>query len=379
MKDQNSPYIKGTVFPALTGLRAIAAYLVFLHHFPISTDLIGNTLRRITLEFHCGVTVFFVLSGFLISFRYSNKARPSTRWFLRYMWDRFTRIYPMFFVVVVGTVLFQKITDPLTWIANLTFTASFLNPSEFVLPHLWSLAVEECFYLAAPLIFFSISPNRPLTIWRPMLAVLLCGAALLWIGLHFPNSGFFSKVNVFLLRTFFGHSFEFFCGIFLGRLLLERPHLLAVESRKSAYYTYGGMAGAAFTIVGMTLLQAMPHGIGLWHPSGFLFNNLVLPVFTSFLIFGLITERTRVSRILSTKVFDQLGKSSYCFYLIHIGVLSGVIIPDNDLKKLGLFLVTLSLSLLAFHFFENPLRTKLRALGARKPEEVEESDLRTAA
>ena len=51
-------------FPALTGLRAIAAYMVFFHHFNFFSQFGESLLSRMVNEFYAGVSVFFVLSGF---------------------------------------------------------------------------------------------------------------------------------------------------------------------------------------------------------------------------------------------------------------------------------------------------------------------------
>ena len=57
------------IFPSLTGIRAIAAYMVFIHHY---NTFANKGLHDFFGEFHIGVTLFFVLSGFLIAHRYYN-------------------------------------------------------------------------------------------------------------------------------------------------------------------------------------------------------------------------------------------------------------------------------------------------------------------
>ncbi|MEO6499619.1 MAG: hypothetical protein ABIN95_11415, partial [Mucilaginibacter sp.] len=59
--------------PALTGVRAVAAYLVFIsHYYYIFGENFPQIVNRFLGEFHIGVTIFFVLSGFLITYRYYN-------------------------------------------------------------------------------------------------------------------------------------------------------------------------------------------------------------------------------------------------------------------------------------------------------------------
>src|SRR5215207_8097819 len=85
----------------LTSLRMIAALLVFLHHYyPFAAEpRSANFWQSIALEGHIGVTVFFVLSGFLITLRYYNtfKSKPSREQLFDYIRKRIARIYPLYF------------------------------------------------------------------------------------------------------------------------------------------------------------------------------------------------------------------------------------------------------------------------------------------
>lgn len=82
-------------FPALTGLRALAAWLIFFYHTnPLDQQGLPG---RIIAEFHVGVAVFFVLSGFLICLRYGSQLELSPQWLGNYVRHRFARIYPLYF------------------------------------------------------------------------------------------------------------------------------------------------------------------------------------------------------------------------------------------------------------------------------------------
>ena len=54
-------------------MRAIAAYMVFLHHYAVDPRLAGP-LVKLLLQCHVGVTLFYVLSGFLVTYNYSERA-----------------------------------------------------------------------------------------------------------------------------------------------------------------------------------------------------------------------------------------------------------------------------------------------------------------
>jgi peptidoglycan/LPS O-acetylase OafA/YrhL len=79
-------------YPALTGLRAVAAYLVFFVHF-IPAGL-SDWAARVIGQFYVGVGMFFVLSGFVIATRYQSSVQWTRAWWRYYVWRRAARIYP---------------------------------------------------------------------------------------------------------------------------------------------------------------------------------------------------------------------------------------------------------------------------------------------
>ena len=100
--------------PALTGVRALAAYLVFISHFSEVFDGgFPHIIQRFLGEFHIGVSIFFVLSGFLITYRYYNSFHLTKDWFKQYLKNRVARIYPMYFLLTIAAFVYYFITkDP---------------------------------------------------------------------------------------------------------------------------------------------------------------------------------------------------------------------------------------------------------------------------
>ena len=100
--------------------------------------------------------------------------------------------------------------------------------------------------------------------------------------------------------------------------------------------------------------------IGIVSYWGKLINNLLLPLFgIAPLYWGLITEETYFSKILSTRLFLVLGSSSYMFYLIHVGVFSRILLEMTD----NLFVIWILLNLLAiilYKYAEIPLNNYFR-------------------
>src|SRR5580698_8119268 len=98
-------------YPALTGVRAVGATVVFLDHFPLWPD------RHITINV---MAFFFVLSGFLIPRIYFETAELKGQWLARYFSNRFARIYPVYFLLLTIAVCLRHDFRPWTLVSNYT-------------------------------------------------------------------------------------------------------------------------------------------------------------------------------------------------------------------------------------------------------------------
>jgi peptidoglycan/LPS O-acetylase OafA/YrhL len=265
-------------------------------------------------EFHIGVTLFFVLSGFVITWRYDRRgaARRRESFLKDYLVNRFARIYPLYFVLAVPVMLFFHVRSPSAWFFNLTIFTKY----EAGIPQAWSLRVEECFYLLAPAIFLLWRRNRLL----PLAAAGAATAALLPLWLVPALGPLLGPPRNLFLYSFFGRFFEFYVGIWLAKRV-ARAGTTPPPGRRFPLWTATGIAGMAGIVVGLAAIKAAvgpAYLYGLYHPAGVALNNLVLPVFIAAFYWGLIRERSWVRSALSTRVADLLGRSSYAFYLIHI-------------------------------------------------------------
>ncbi len=154
-------------FTALDGLRGVAILTVLATHYSGFAPKTGwgEIVHTLTSGGYLGVSLFFVLSGFLIT-RILIQTRESARYFSTFYIRRSLRIFPLYFaylalVVLGGYVLWNRVTGqpyqlgphliayPL-YASNLWFEPR-LDPS---LGHLWSLAIEEQFYLVWPFVVF---------------------------------------------------------------------------------------------------------------------------------------------------------------------------------------------------------------------------------
>ena len=362
MGEVSKPY-----FPALTGLRAVAAALVLAHHFnPLRPARVGWRLHSLVAEMHVGVTVFFVLSGFLIGYRYLGQERVPLR---TYFANRFARIYPMYFLLTTATFLVIHQTNPVsnygdfnTYLLNITFLRGLFEEYLYTgIPQGWSLTVEEMFYVSAPLAFWLIRRNARWLGALP-LGLGLLGVGLVLLGRGAAWHGFFGSFDFLFQFTYLGRAVEFFVGVALA-WWLRRPG----ASVAPRYLTYFGLAGCLLSLVGLSLLHGPAVGaFGVMQPAGMLLNNVLLPLLgIGPLLWGLAREDTWLSRLLSSRPLLLLGKSSYVFYLLHMGVLQHLLhnwLQSNVLAVLVLY----GVSIVLYWLVEEPLNHWLRRV-LRRP------------
>lgn len=333
-----------------------------LHHFnPFQSSGQLVALSALVNEFHIGVPIFFVLSGFLITLRYATHDLTQPRQWVRYMRNRFARVYPVYLLLTLLTyaVFWQQGT--FSWrdiLLSVTLTHAFFDASKYVgIAQAWSLTVEECFYLLAPLAFWLLR-RRPASLWVQPLALLAFGSLLVVVfAPHYARfNGFFGSFRFMLLFTFFGRCVEFYAGMQLARWYQQ--------GRLRRYPVSGLLTGLGLLIIGAVacglVLIKGGYTYGQEHPFGIALNNVVLPGGIMLLFAGLLTERTWVSWLLSTRLLQVLGKSSYVFYLIHMGVLHDFLAARLTTSNALLFLVLNAVALGIHLGIEEPLNRWLR-------------------
>lgn len=354
---------KPAYFPALTGLRAVAAGLVLAHHFnPLTPERFGWRLHNLAAETHIGVTVFFVLSGFLIGYRYLGRLGALRTYFA----NRFARIYPLYFLLTTLTFALLHFYEQQPffvgeYLLNITFLRGLFEQYVYTgIAQGWSLTVEEMFYVSAPLGFWLIR-RRHQWFWGLPLALGALGVALVLWSRPLAWHGFFGSFDFLFQFTYLGRAVEFFVGVGLAWMLLRAP-----QRRAPRGLTYAGLVGMLLCLAELSWLHGPAVGaLGIFTPAGMLINNVLLPLLgIGPLLWGLVAEDTALRRLLSSAPLQLLGKSSYAFYLIHMGVLQRLL--HEWLGNSGLTLLVLyGLSVLLYWAVEEPLnrwlRRKLRA------------------
>lgn len=348
-------------YASLTGIRAVAAFMVVIHHL-LKFNTQSGYVESVIRELNVGVNIFFVLSGFLIYHRYARNVVLNKKWFKSYLINRIARIYPLFFFLTTVFMVLGFLAKNgsikdilLEYFLNVSLLKGF--SSEYVysgISQAWTLSVEELFYLSAPFIFvINIRNKIPLALIG--LGIMSVGFFLYYFFKDINFLGFFNDLNFMKITTFFGRFTEFFIGIALAKYLT----LNSKSKERSTYTILGFIAITVSILVFLPFLQGASK-YSIQSNLGYLFNVLILPFFIAVFFYGLIIENTYLKKLLSSKFLILLGKSSYALYLVHWGMLSYLInrfIGNNIIVEI---IITYVISILLWRYIEEPANKYIR-------------------
>jgi peptidoglycan/LPS O-acetylase OafA/YrhL len=362
--------------PALDGLRGIAILLVMGRHiletFP-GGPAIPDAVTHLASFGWVGVDLFFVLSGFLITgILYDTKSSPG--FFRNFYIRRVLRIFPLYygFLVLLCLVLPPLDPDDSAKIAELhracpwywSYLANFYMAQHRFGPlsttHLWSLSVEEQFYLMWPAIVFLLAPRNLLR----LCAAAIVGAVLCRIG--FSHFGASASMIYVMLPTRVD-------SLAMGGLiaLIARSPSGAHLLERAAPITAGLTAATLLSL----LILAAPSNLDSAPFMQNAFYTLNAVLFGGVLTLAL--TRRPVQRRLGSPLLRFFGRHSYALYLVHplvYGVfqrltLSGALAPLAGLPRAVQVAswvtmnvaVAVVLSVIAWYGVERPfLRLKTR-------------------
>src|SRR5262245_42216497 len=348
---------------ALDGLRLFAVAAVMAFHFGLP-GAAGGFL---------GVDVFFVLSGYLITSLLLGRMSRGRVDVVDFWNRRLRRLLPAL-LVVLGTLvawgalvapvvsrdgLRGDITATLFYVANWHFiaTSSYFASDGVPSPleHMWSLAVEEQFYLVWPLLLAAIA----LVVRQPRRRVLAVGA-LAAVGLVA------SAVRLGTLwasggqeRAYLGTDsriFEPLAGAFLAALLASGPARRGA-ARMRSWLLFAGCLGLAW---GLAALGG-PGGATRGYADG---GAVVVALSTAAVIASIVSAERFATSVLALPPIAYLGRLSYAMYLWHwpLRVWTGRY-GWLDLSWVGMLMrasiltaATIGLAALSYHLVEKPLR-----------------------
>lgn len=367
-----TPHLSNPKYRAdIDGLRAIAVLAVVIFHaFP--SALRGGFI---------GVDIFFVISGFLISTIIYENVRNETFSFRDFYSRRIRRIFPALLVVITATFLFgffilspdefsalgKLVAAGIGFVANLVLwsEAGYFDAATETKPllHLWSLGIEEQFYIIWPLLLifawkrkvsllivtiivlltsfsfniFNIKTDPVATFYSPLTRIweLLFGSVLAWI-LVFKKDAFVNfnfKINKQLSRY--------------------KPFNNAEE--KNIFANILSILGIALFIIGFVEITKESFFPGYW---------ALVPVVGAVMVIMAGPEAWINRKILSSKIAVWFGLISFPLYLWHWPILSyGRIYYDKvppDGFRWGAVLLSILLAWLTVKYIEKPFRYSKR-------------------
>lgn len=349
-------YIKG-----LDGIRAIAVIMVLAYHLKLALFKSG----------FLGVTVFFILSGYLITGILISEVEEEGTIDLKNFWlRRIRRLVPavmsmavviIFVSAVVNRIIFTKgCKDFLASVLGFNNWWQIFNkisyfeaagvPSPFT--HCWSLAIETQFYLIYPLILLGIyklvksrgegRANRGL-LFAGVTLLLALISVILMIVLFDPQQD--------ASRVYYGTDTRAFSLLF-GALLAILWEYRMVPRRLSA--SVNMVLGSVSFAVLLVMTIAINGSSNFWYRGGQFFGTIL----TVLMVYAVSGRKTWLSRFLSNPVLKWMGDRSYSIYLWHYPI---ILLISKGIKAswwITLIEIVLSvvLSELSYRFIETPIR-----------------------
>jgi peptidoglycan/LPS O-acetylase OafA/YrhL len=309
----------GQHLPPLDGLRGVAIALVLASHCVVTpaSGSLGWVVRNAVSIGWVGVDLFFALSGYLIT-GILLRTRERPHYFRNFYIRRCLRIVPLYLVLVAGVLASAPLlpfgaTGPvwpfLTYTSNFWLVFNRLGwlpvPAGYPpLAHVWSLAIEEQFYLVFPLIVFLLDRRRlRATLWA---VVALSPLARLAI-----NALIASGQSYFIT---FGRLDALAMGALIALGLHQKTSIAASSAQRLMW-----LAGVLTTLAGLLWLT----GQTSFHKPFFNLAGLTVVDGAAALIVlaAVIRPVGLLGSLLHAKAIVGLGRISYGVYIIHYPVL----------------------------------------------------------
>ncbi len=381
-RSSGSPEVRLSYRPGLDGLRALAVIAVLLYHADLPW-IPGGFL---------GVEIFFVISGYLITSLLLSEWRQRGRIDLKTFWlRRARRLFPALYVLLVVTLAFAVVFLPgevarlrgdvlaafgyvTNWyliFGHQSYFESVGRPS--LLQHLWSLAVEEQFYLIwPPILAFGLAVGATRMRRRRVLTIALTGALASAVAM-----ALLYKPGVDPSRIYYGTDTRA-TGLLIGAALAflwspgdkyrpaeARHHRFKLPIRGRFMRRWGWTAPLLLDVVGLAALGGLVwFCLHLGEFDSFLYRGglALVALTTAVTIMAAVHPYTSIgSRLLGSAPLRWIGLRSYSIYLWHWPVFM-VTRPELDVPLKGLPLLALRLSVtivlahLSYRYIETPVR-----------------------
>ncbi len=364
---------------ALTGLRIVAALWVVLFHFrPMLADASPDLRDALAPVLNCGaqgVDLFFILSGFVLTWNYLDRMGRSwsTRATLHFLWLRLARVWPVYLVTLhlaalwlIFTLHVGHVPSPdagrltaISYVRQILLVQLWFQPyfddSSWDGPA-WSICAEWLAYLLFGVLVLVIFRMQHATrarglVWLAFAASLPPVALLLSSGQFYTPWSWLPRIVT-----------QFTAGA-LACAAVRRLRLTDRARRGAGYFS----ALLVVTVVGV-LYFLDGHPISGVVDSGGVVDLLFVP-----LVMALAVGVGSLPRLLSTRLLVYGGEISFCLYMVHELVHTAwgwaveqfeLVPQDNPWKWniLGLLAIAVVVSILLYHFVEEPARRWMRMI-----------------
>lgn len=355
-------------FPNLTALRFIGAFMVFVFHaFSLGREIWGDftqdawfkAVAAVTGKGHLGVMLFFVLSGFLITYLMLHENRKKGQISLsNFIARRILRVWPLYFLIIVfGFALFPHLPYGLTTVHELWRYLIFLSNIDEILVGMkdsinfltatWSVSVEEQFYLSWSLLIAVFGFKKRPSFWIFFSLILV--TAIVFRFIYIGND-----------RMLYFHTFSVISDLAIGGMLA----LLAFKKKIQPWIE----KMARWKILAIYLAGISIILFESWIFTGYLFvfQRIVIASFFAFVIAEQVYANHSLLKLDSIPGLEKSGEFTYGFYMFHCIVIyyCQQVFLENGwtgsvLNFIAYFLVsfvvTYFLSLFSYRFMERPL------------------------
>lgn len=305
--------------PALDGVRGIAILLVLFHQLGMieSVSGIGGYLVRYVIGTGwVGVQMFFVLSGFLITGILLDTQRCQN-YLSGFYARRFLRTFPLYYGLLLAAFVvlpLLRLTPPAEsgygadqiwfWLYLSNWSGPLLAKEHGMFPHLWSLAVEEQFYLVWPFLLMGATPRRCF-----QLCIAVAALALVARGIMIWQDASGAAIYQFTVSRM--------DALALGGAVAAAWRIPAWRERLFAHNGRIALAAVALGVLG----ALTTHGYSTVRFEGQLWGYTVVAVVFALLLCCTLVDETRpasaIVRLLRLPALRSVGKYSYAIYIFH--------------------------------------------------------------
>ncbi len=360
---------------ALTGLRFVFAFMVFLCHLTYFADsgipALQNLLKHYFHYGYLGVNFFFILSGFVLAYTYGTQLAEGTLNRRKFLLKRIFRIVPLHYLMLLlamplviksiceaggfdahhtmqfAVKLFAHLTLLQSFIPAMPYYFSFNNPS-------WSISAEMFFYFLFPSIASFIINRGLLKSYGIYLVIIICAFVFMTFIRNFYDLHWLFYINPFV------RVLDFIMGIFLCYFYKIVKHVRPLSAAKAT----GLQLLSVFLFVVFFLQIEKVYRVYAF--------SLYFYVPMMLVIFSFAWDNGWLAKRLASKTMLMLGEASFCFYLVQDIVARYInwngnrlnLIQDyflgNHLLFAGFQLALALLATLIIHkYFEMPVRNLL--------------------